>query len=214
MPDLERNPERETDGAAERRRPGLRMGRPGSRGIWPVLVFVLVAGILWCVGCSKGDDTGTSGSTSSTTSVGRQSGDVQGQVGKALTVGVVQITLNALEATLNPSLPSQKMSDQPPVAPGATDSFYQAFLRIENLGDTPVRVDGNDFSCLVGSSICVIDATRSGPEPRSLLRHASLDMLLTFKGPAGYEPVLVYRPPWYDGVIRMSRPAETTTTST
>jgi hypothetical protein len=39
-------------------------------------------------------------------------------------------------------------------------------------------------------------------------------MLLTFKGPAGYEPVLVYRPPWYDGVIRMSRPAETTTTST
>ena len=151
MPDLERNPERETDGAAERRRPGLRMGRPGSRGIWPVLVFVLVAGILWCVGCSKGDDTGTSGSTSSTTSGGRQSGDVQGQVGKALTVGVVQITLNALEATLNPSLPSQKMSDQPPVAPGATDSFYQAFLRIENLGDTPVRVDGNDFSCLVGS---------------------------------------------------------------
>jgi len=189
-----------------------RSRRPRFAGVaLPVaLALVLAGGVLWSVGCSNGsDDSGKS--SSATTS--KPSGDVQGQVGKPLAIGDVRITVNALEATLNPSFPSQRMSDQTPVPPGAADSFYQAFVRVENRGAMPVRVDGLDFYCLVGDSSYPVDATRSGPQARSLLPGTSLDVVLTFRAPAGFEPVLVYRPPWYSGLIRISRPAETTTSS-
>ncbi len=223
MRDLKRYLRSKTDAVAGPRRPGS-LGRGDSRtglsgrpfprvvALSLAMALVLTAGVLWSVGCSKGsDDTGNSSTATTKT---KQSGDVQGQVGKPLIVGDVSITVNALEATLNPSLPAQRMSDQTPVPPGAADSFYQAFVRVANSGTVPLRVDGHDFYCLVGDSSYPVDATRSGPEPRSLLHGTSLDLLLTFRAPAGYEPVLVYRPPWYSGTIRIAQPAETTTSST
>ena len=179
-----------------------------------VLALILASGILWSAGCSKSDDSANNGSSSSTTSRSKQTGDVQGQIGKTLAVGDVRVTVNALEATLNPSLPSQRISEQAPTPPAANESFYQAFVRVENLGGTPVRVDGQDFYCLVGNSPHAIDVTRSGPEARSLLPRTSVDLLLTFRGPAGFEPVLLYRPPWYDGTIRVAQPVEATPTTT
>jgi hypothetical protein len=95
------------------------------------------------------------------------------------------------------------MSEQTPVAPEGGESFYQAYVKVENRGVAPLRVDGQDFACVVGDVVVGVEPTRSGPTARSLLKNSSIDLLLTFKGPAGYEPVLLYSPSWYDGTIRV-----------
>jgi hypothetical protein len=105
------------------------------------------------------------------------------------------------------------MSEQTPSAPSGDESFYQAYVKIENKGSTPIRVDLEDFACAVGSTVVGVEPTWSGPIARSLLKNSSLDLLVTFKGKAGYEPVLLYSPSWYDGTIRVrNAPVSTTTT--
>jgi hypothetical protein len=58
-----------------------------------------------------------------------------------------------------------------------------------------------------------IEDTWSGPAARSLLKNGSLDLLVTFKAQAGYDPVLLYSPSWYVGTIRI-RPASAATSTT
>ncbi|MFH0917263.1 MAG: hypothetical protein V1912_12575, partial [bacterium] len=117
------------------------------------------------------------------------------------------------QATFQPAMPLQRLSEQTPSAPASGESFYQAYVRVENGGATPIRVDPSDFACAVGDTVARIEPTRSGPLPRSLLENTSLDLLLTFKAKAGFEPVLLYSPPWYDGVVRIGPQAEETTTT-
>ena len=84
-------------------------------------------------------------------------------------------------------------------------------MKVENKGVTPVRVDPEDFACAVGNSVVGIEPTWSGPPARSLLKNSSMDLLVTFKAKAGYEPVLLYSPSWYDGTIRVRQPSPPTT---
>jgi hypothetical protein len=198
------------------------MNRPGKRGnrrrvrrvaggAWQHLYRLLVAillltasCLLWAPACESGGDSGDGRTTSSTGDGGSQSGDIDGHVGEAIRVGQAVVTVRALQATFQPAMPEQRLSDETPTAPGAGESYYQAYVRVENKAVSPVRVDPKDFACAVGDAVVAIEPTRSGPLPRSLLMNTSLDLLLTFKAQAGYQPVLLYSPPWYDGVIRVS----------
>lgn len=184
------------------------------RGLISACVLALVvAGSFWFVGCNSTDDTGSS-TTSSSEGQGVQSGDVEGKVGTAVEVADVRVTVRALEATFQPAQPVQRLSEEAPSAPAAGESFYQAYVRVQNLGVAPVRVDPHDFACLVDNTVVPIEPTRSGPFARSLLKNTSLDLILTFKSRAGFEPQLIYSPSWYDGTIRVTPAAEVTTATT
>jgi hypothetical protein len=191
-----------------------RAARRPNRLWLPLLLAVLIAGLAtWMVACSSGDDQQT-GTSATTVAGAAPSGDIEGAVGKAITIGKVTITVRALDATFNPVTPDQRISEQTPSAPGGSESFYQAYVKVENKSDTPVRVDPEDFACAVGNAVVGIETTWSGPAARSLLKNSSLDLLITFKAKAGYEPVLLYSPSWYDGTIRIRQPSTTTTKAT
>jgi hypothetical protein len=138
---------------------------------------------------------------------------VEGTVGADIHVGPAVITVKALQATFQPAIPVQRLLEVTPSAPGEGESFYQARVRVQNVSGAPLRVDPNNFACMVGNTVLPIDPSRSGPLPRSLLENTSLDLLLTFRGPAGYQPVLLYTPPWRQGIISI-RPAEESATTT
>jgi hypothetical protein len=195
---------------------GARAERDSGRR-WPslgaliVLALALISGAAALAGCDPGD--GGNGTTVSSLD-GVAAGDIQGLVGADIEVGDALITVKALEVAFQPAMPAQRLNDQTPAPPAAGEGFYQAYVRVENNGTMPLRVDPNDFVCAVGNAIAKIEPTRSGPLPRSLIGGTSLDLLLTFKAPTGYEPMLIYYPPWYDGVITVTPEAETPTTTT
>ena len=193
---------------------GGRVAREERRKWWlplvPVLALVLVAATL--VGCNSKDSG--NGQTTLPSTGGAEVGDMRGVVGADLEVGKAIVTVRALEVAFQPAMPAQRLNDQTPTPPAAGEGFYQAYVRVKNTGTIPLRVDPNDFVCAVGNAVAKIEPTRSGPMPRSLIEGTSLDLLLTFKAPTGYEPMLIYSPPWYDGVITVSPEAETPTTST
>ena len=177
------------------------------------LLVALTSCLLWTVACTSVDQTGD-GSTSSTIGETSKSGDVVGTEGEDIHVGPAVITVRALQATFQPATPAQRLVEETPSAPGQGQSFYQATVRVSNTLQPPLRIDPNDFACAVGNSVVPIDPTRSGPLPRSLLKNTSLDLLLTFKAPAGFQPILLYSPSWYQGVIRVGPAEESTTTTT
>lgn len=181
----------------------------------PVLLLVLAAlaaGLLLsAAACSSEDDRNGDGTTT-TDAGGQPSGDLEGTVNEPVKVGKAVITVRVLDATFNPVMPEQRMSEQTPSAPEGDESFYQAYVRIQNRGTMPIRVDPEDFACAVGNAVAGIEPTWSGPVARSLLKNSSLDLLVTFKAKAGYEPVLLYSPAWYEGTIRIRNASATTTT--
>jgi len=193
------------------------MAGPRARRVTALLLLLIgLACVPVVLGCSGEEEQADGETTSSSISGdGSQSGDIEGAVGEALEVGGALVTVKALHSTFQPATPVQRLSEQTPTAPEAGESFYQAQVRVENRETDPIRVDPNHFACAIGDTVSRIEPTRSGPLPRSLLKNASVDLLLTFKGPAGYEPILLYNPPWYRGTVRVSpQVLEETTTTT
>ena len=183
-----------------------RVRRRAAGAILGLLIVTAVAA--WTAGCDSDQDAGAGADTSSMKDEGPRSGDVEGGVGEEIVVADVRITVKGLQATFRPAQPVQRLSGETPTAPGADESFYQAYVRVENHGVSPVRVDAQDFVCLFGNEVAPVEPTHSGPLARSLLKNTSLDLVLTFKWTAGYEPVLLYNPPWWDGTIRVVAPPE------
>jgi hypothetical protein len=187
-----------------------------SRGFrWAVAAFLTVTVCVWgAAGCDRGGE----GTATVTSLAGGQtiSGDLARGIGTAVAIGDAVITVNAFQDAFQPAAPVQKLSDETPVAPAAGESFYQAYVRVENRGQFPLRVDPEDFVCRIGNAIRTIEGTRSGPPARSIIYGTSLDVVVTFKGRAGADPVLIYSPPWYDGDISFSAggPGGSTATST
>lgn len=167
-----------------------------------VLALLLACGTLGLAGCSSDEEPEDLVTTPNTPGEGR--GDIEAEIGRTVALADIRVTVKSLEATFQPSQPVQRMSEESPVAPGAGESFYQAYVRVENKGVAPVRVDPRHFACLVGDNVTSVEPTRSGPLARSLLKNTSLDLVLTFKGRVGYEPILLYSPTWYNGTIRAS----------
>jgi hypothetical protein len=162
-------------------------------------VFVLVAVCVLGVTACGSSDAGTGSASPS----GSSSGDIKGGVGETagVTVGDAVITVKSLQAAFQPVSPAQKLSDEALVAPAAGVTFYQAYVRIENRGQFPLRVDAEDFVCRVGNTISTLELTRSGPAARSIIYGTSIDLVLTFRGATGAEPTLIYSPPWYAGIV-------------
>ena len=196
------------------RRPTLtavQVPRLGARRpVWRFAAVAILALYLatfsgWTVGCDSEEGPPADGGTTSSTEKGEvESGDIDGVVGDKIKVGAAIVTVRALQATFQPAVPEQRLSEQTPPAPGSGESFYQAYVTVENTDVSPLRVNAKDFVCAVGDSVVAIEPTRSGPLPRSLLKNTSLDLLLTFKAETGYQPILIYRPAWYSGVITVS----------
>jgi hypothetical protein len=191
----------------------FRSGHPCKRFPLVALAVVLTVTLVACVtACGDGDAEG--GISTSVVGDPTLSGDREAGVRVAVPMGDAQVTVRALQDAFQPVSPSQKLSDATPVAPAAGESFYQAYVRVENQGQMPLRVDPDDFGCLIGSVMSTVEPTRSGPPARSLIFGTSIDLLLTFRGPAGQDPVLIYSPSWYDGVIAFSSQVETPGTTT
>ena len=181
--------------------------RLGRATLITALAVVLVPGIVACGGDDENGSPGAGASGSSSAS------NVTGGIGSAVTVGDAVITVESLQAAFQPVAPPQRLSDEALIAPASGITFYQAYVHIENRGQVPLRVDPEDFFCMVGNTVSTLEPTRSGPAARSIIFGTSLDLLLTFRGVAGAEPTLIYRPSWYGGVISFRIGAESPSTS-
>lgn len=202
---------------ASARRAGLAVVGRLWRLAQALSMVILLAGasVFWVTACSPDEGGEVDGEVTSSTEHGAiESGDIEGGTQEAIKVGDAVVTVRAFQATFQPAVPEQRLSEQTPTRPDAGETFYQAYVRVQNTEKAPLRVDAEDFACAVGNSVVAIDPTRSGPFARSLLENASLDLVLTFRAQAGYEPRLVYTPPWYDGVITISPETEEATTTT
>lgn len=184
---------------------------------WTGMVLLLVVCAAVAAGCgSSGTGTGSGPNASGASS----SGNLQGGVGSGVTVGDAVITVKSFQAAFQPVSPAQKLSDDALVAPAAGVTFYQAYVRIENRGQFPLRVDPEEFVCRIGNTLSLLEPTRSGPVARSIIYGTSIDLVLTFRGVAGAEPTLIYSPSWYSGIISFSAntqsqgPAASQTTTT
>lgn len=165
-------------------------------------LLVMVLGLSGC-SCGGGKGSTTSkGSTGSTSNPSGGTATLEGQVGKPLAVGAVKITVTGLSAVAKPLLPRQVAdSEAIPVSPGRGAVFYQAWVRVQNGGESVIRVDPRDFSLTSGGKTYPPHLARSGPPAASLIPTSSLELILTFQVPAGVKPDLQYRPPWYGGKI-------------
>ena len=190
----------------------------GAASRWRLQAVVLLVLAVVCAGAVLGCDPGDGGNGDTETTLrspsGPDEGDIVGTVGEDIEVEEAVVTVRALEVAFQPAMPTERLSDETPTAPDTGEGFYQAYVRVENNGLTPLRVDPEDFVCAVGTVVASIEPTRTGPLARSLIEGTSLDLLLTFKAPTGFEPVLLYSPPWYDGVIRVSPESQVEPTTT
>jgi Domain of unknown function (DUF4352) len=118
------------------------------------------------------------------------------KLGQTTTIGKVDVVVTALGPVDVPVLPASVADTGDPPGLGADQSFYQAFVRLKNGGDAPVRVDPVDFWLADGEKLLPADGSRSGPIARSLLHGATINEIVTFRAPAGLKPELVYRPSW------------------
>ena len=140
---------------------------------------------------------------------GQLSGDLEWRHRQpAVTVGDAVITVKSLQDAFQPVSPAQKLSDEALGRSGAGESFYQAYVRVENRGQFPLRVDPEDFVCRIGNTHQHPGADSVGPPARSLIYGTSLDLVLDLQRGGRAEPTLIYSPPWYDGVISFSAEAQ------
>ena len=138
----------------------------------PLVILLAGACVFWMAACSPNQDGEVDGGVTSSTEDGAtESGDIEGSIHEAIKVGDAVVTVRAFQATFQPAMPAQRLSEQTPTRPGAGETFYQAYVRVKNTKKTPLRVDLEDFACAVGNSVVAIDPTRSGPLARSLLKN-------------------------------------------
>lgn len=191
----------------KRSKPNLRM----LRLLIVMLLLLLVALGVRQLSCS-GDSSPSPGDTSPPTTTGENGGstvvtvgendsEVAVTVGQPFAVGGMTVVITTLGETGTPTGARYPIDDGQGHVAQAGQSFYQAFARAENSGDTPTRVDPLDFFLDAGGVLLSVDPTRTGPGARSLIRGASFDFIVTFLGPAGVDPRLVYRPPGGGTVI-------------
>lgn len=153
-----------------------------------VLVLAIALAVRW--GCGEGGvvglGSGASGGTKSTA--------VKVAVGETVKVGGAEAVVTAFTPTEHPALPARPMDARTAARAGAGETFHQAFVWIKNGGKSVFRVDPRDFDLAVGNGYVSVDPARTGPDALSLLPGASLDLMVTFRAPAGEEVELRWRP--------------------
>ncbi len=165
-----------------------------------VIVLVLVIALVVRWGCGDGGIVGLGSGTSGGTKIK----DVKVAVGETVKVGGAQAVVTAFAPTEHPSLPEQPLDGGAAARAGAGQTFYQALVYVKNGGTSVFRVDPRDFDLVVGNGYVSIDPARTGPGERSLLPGASLDLMVTFRAPAGKEVELRWRPPGSGMAVRFT----------
>lgn len=160
-----------------------------------VAVIVLVPVLLIRWSCGGEGDPGQNGDQTA------EAGDVTVSVGERVVRGDAAVTVTAFLPTDRPTLPPSAASDAVSPEPGEGQTFHQAFVWVENEGEAPIRVDPADFTLLAAGAQIPPDLTRSGPAARTMLQGSSLQLILTFIGPAEGTPRLGYTSPWSQGTI-------------
>jgi Domain of unknown function (DUF4352) len=165
-----------------------------------VIVLVLAIALVVHWGCGDGG-IGVSGFGPSG---GAKTTDVKAIVGETVKVGGAQAVVTAFAPTEHPALPEQPLDGGAGARAGTGQTFYQALVYIKNGGTSVFRVDPRDFDLVVGNGYVSIDPARTGPAARSLLPGASLDLMVTFRAPAGKEVELRWRPAGSGTAVRFS----------
>ncbi|GAB4258883.1 MAG: hypothetical protein Kow00122_16460 [Thermoleophilia bacterium] len=172
------------------------MPRPNKRMLRlfvPLVVLLLIVVLAERLACS-GEGGATTGGAGGPVMVG-SSGVVEVALGEEAAFGSVRLVVTALAAVEKPVLPVAPAGSGTAL-PGPGRNLYQALAVLRNGGAVPVRFDPNDFTLRVGDLRLPLDPGRSGPAASTLLPGTSLDLILTFVGPAGREPELEYAPRW------------------
>lgn len=172
----------------KRSKPNLRMLR---LLVLVVVLVVIVLGIrqLACPG-DAADSRGPDGGTVETVGEGTE---ITVSVGEPISAGDLTLVITSLNTVAVPTGPRYPMAETPTRSLRAGEAFYQAFARAENNGEGVVRVDPEDFSLDADGVLVGPEPSLTGPGARSLLQGASLDFIMTFVGPEGLDPRLVYR---------------------
>lgn len=176
--------------------PGLKRSKPNLRMLrllaLVVLLVVIALGIrqLACDG-DPADSQEPGGGTVETVAEGSE---VTVSVGETISAAGLNLVVTSLTPVAVPTGPRSPMAETPTRDVGAGESYYQAFARAESTGEGVVRVDPGDFSLDADGVLVGPEPSLTGPGARSLLPGASFDFILTFVGPEGLEPRLVYRP--------------------
>ena len=155
-----------------------------------VILLVLAIALVVRWGCGEGG-IGVSGFGSGD---GRKTTNVKAVVGETVKVGGAQAVVTAFAPTEHPALPEQPLDGRVAARAGAGQTFYQALVYVKNGGSSVFRVDPRDFDLVVGNRYVSVDPARTGPAARSLLPGASLDLMVTFRAPAGKDVELRWRP--------------------
>lgn len=155
-----------------------------------VILLVLVIALVVRGGCGDGGIAGLgSGGIG-----GTKTNAVKAAVGETVKVEGAEAVVTAFSPTDHPARPVQPMRAGVAVPARAGETFYQAYVWIKNGGTSVVRVDPRDFDLLVGDGYVSVDPSRTGPPAQSLLPGASLDLIVTFRAPAGKDADLRWRP--------------------
>lgn len=176
--------------------PGLKRSKPNLRMLrLLVLVVFLVAIALGIrqLACD-GDPTDPQEPGGGTVETVAEGSEITVSVGETISAAGLNLVVTSLTPLAVPTGPRSPMAETPTRSLGAGESYYQAFARAENKGEGVVRVDPGDFSLDADGVLTGPLPSLTGPSARSLLPGASFDLILTFVGPDGLEPRLVYRP--------------------
>lgn len=169
--------------------------RPNRRMLRLVAVVVLLLAIALGVrqlACSGNGPSALGGTTDP-----EGSAPVEMSVGvrESFTVSGMAVVITSFYPTEIPTLPRWPVDTAAPPVLASGQVYYQAFGRASNDSDVVVRIDPLRFSLDAGGSYATAEPTLTGPGPRSLLKGASFDFIVTFRGPAGMTPKMAYRPP-------------------
>ena len=67
-------------------------------------------------------------------------------------LGDAVITVRALQSTFQPAMPSQRLSESTPSAPGVGESFYQALVRVKNNAGDAACASTRRTSCAASAT--------------------------------------------------------------
>lgn len=170
------------------------------------LAALLLAGsyILGCFGAGEGEEAGETTSVPSESPSSDEAVRLSAETGESLTVGDVVFQVNSLYPTVTPNVPDQTLERTEEGALREGEAFYQAHVWVANRGQKVVHVDPKDFELVAEDRRWRIDPGHTGPLPGSLLRGASVRLVVTFRAPVMEGVSLLYRPSWHPPGIEVT----------
>ncbi len=164
-----------------------RQRRLGALVVGVVLLLAVVLGVRW--GCG-GDDTASTGGDGA----GLFGKVTQVKLGEQVTLGDASLKVAAFTPTAKPVRPAYPLDESVPGPAAAGETYYQAFVVVDNKGPSTFRFDPDDFDLLLDGTPVAPDPVWTGPSARTLLPGASLSATIGFRAPVAQNLQLRWRP--------------------